>query len=555
MTSAPDNPPDTHVLTGGTIHLDAERSVPALALRGDRVLAAGTEEQVLATVGPRHRRTDLDGRTVVPGFIDAHVHPLPAGLGMLRCGLDSAQDAADALDRIGRYADANPDLPWIVGGGWSMEWFPGGTPARHELDKVVPDRPAILVNRDGHGAWVNSAALQLAGVDAGTADPTDGRIEREPGGSPQGTLHEGAMDLVARHQPVVGEADVDAALAAAQQHLHSLGVTGWQDALIGAYTTVPDPTAGYLRAVAAGTLTARVVGALWWDRAHGLEQIEDLRRRRVEVHAPGGSGSFRTSTVKMMLDGVAENFTADMLEPYLDSCGCPTANTGLAHIDAEVLQEAVARLDALGFQVHFHALGDRAVRQALDAVEAARRANGTRDNRHHLAHLQVVHDDDIPRFASLGAAANIQALWAVHERQMDELTIPFLGPERSARQYPFAGLLGAGAHVCAGSDWPVSSADPLAAMHVAVNRRAPGIPSGKRPFLPEQALTARQFLAAYTSGSAWINHAEGETGTLDVGTLADFAVLDADPLAIDPDRIGDVRVTATYVSGRPVFTA
>jgi predicted amidohydrolase YtcJ len=552
MTSHPDAP---HVLTGGTIHLDAERSVPALALQGDRVLAAGTEEQVLARVGPRHRRTELDGRTVVPGFIDAHVHPMPAGLGMLQCRLDRARDAAEALDGIERYAAANPDLPWIVGGGWSMEWFPGGTPARHELDKVVPDRPAILVNRDGHGAWVNSAALRLCGVDAVTADPADGRIEREPDGSPQGTLHEGAMDLVARHQPAVGAADVDAALAAAQQHLHSLGITGWQDALVGAYATGPDPTAGYLRAITAGTLTARVVGALWWDRAHGLEQIEDLRHRRVGVHVPGGSGSFRTSTVKMMLDGVAENFTADMLDPYLDSCGCPTANTGLTHIDPSVLQEAVVRLDALGFQVHFHALGDGAVRQALDAVEAARRANGATDNRHHLAHLQVVHDEDIPRFARLGAAANIQALWAAHERQMDELTIPFLGPERAARQYPFAGLLAAGARVCAGSDWPVSSAAPLEAMHVAVNRQSPGAPPDGPRFLPEQALTARQFLAAYTAGSAWVNHAEDETGTLDVGKLADFAVLDADPLAIEPDRIGEVRVTATYVAGRPVFTA
>jgi predicted amidohydrolase YtcJ len=469
---------ETTVLTGGTIHIDAERSVAALAVRRDRVLAAGSAEQVLAVAGP-HRRTDLDGRTVVPGFVDAHVHPVGAGLGLLQCGLGAMSDAAEALDRIGRYAEANPDLPWIVGGGWSMEWFPGGTPARHELDKVVPDRPAIFINRDGHGAWVNSAALRLAGVDAGTADPADGRIEREPDGTPQGTLHEGAMDLVARHQPEVGEAGVDAALSAAQQHLHALGVTGWQDALVGAYSTFPDPTAGYLRAVANGTLTARVVGALWWDRARGLEQIEELQHRRVEVAAPGGSGSFRTITVKMMLDGVAENFTADMLEPYLDSCGCPTANTGLAHIDPELLQEAVVRLDALGFQVHFHALGDGAVRQALDAVEAARRANGAGDNRHHLAHLQVVHDDDVPRFAALGATANIQALWAAHEPQMDELTIPFLGPERARRQYPFAGLVSAGARLCAGSDWPVSSADPLAAMHVAVNRRVPGCLHGR----------------------------------------------------------------------------
>ncbi|WP_232668708.1 amidohydrolase [Pseudonocardia sp. TRM90224] len=538
------------VLTGGTVHVDAERSAQALAIRGDRVLAVGAQDDVLAAAGRSARRMDLDGRTVVPGFIDAHVHPVPAGLALMQCTLEGALDAADALLRVGRYAETHPELPWIVGSGWSMEWFSAGTPSRHDLDKVVPDRPAILLNRDGHGAWVNSAALRLAGIDAGTADPADGRIEREPDGSAQGTLHEGAVDLVSRHQPSLGEDDVVAGLLAAQRHLHSLGVTGWQDALVGEFSAFPNPLPAYRRAVADGALTAHVVGALWWDRARGLEQIDDLRELRTETDG----GPFRATSVKIMLDGVAENFTAGMLDPYLDACGCPTANTGLSHVDPQVLDEAVVRLDALGFQVHFHALGDRAVRQALDAVAAARRANGARDNRHHLAHLQVVHPDDVPRFGELGATANVQALWAVHERQMDELTIPFLGAERAARQYPFADLLATGARMCAGSDWPVSSANPLDAMHVAVNRRAPGKRTGPA-FLPGQSLSARQFLDAYTAGSAWINHAEHETGRLDVGMLADFAVLDGDPLTVAPDRIGDTRVTATYVSGRAVFTA
>ncbi|MEJ3653419.1 amidohydrolase [Actinomycetes bacterium KLBMP 9759] len=537
------------VLTGGTVHVDATRPVEALAIRGDRVLAVGPADAVLAAAGPRAPRVDLDGRTVVPGFVDAHVHPVAAGLALVQCPLEGALDAADAMARIARYADTRPELPWIVGSGWSMEWFPSGTPSRHDLDQVVPDRPAVLINSDGHGAWVNSAALRLAGIDARTADPADGRIEREPDGNAQGTLHEGAVDLVSRHRPEPSEDDVLAGLLTGQRHLHSLGVTGWQDALVGAFNAFPNPLPAYRRAVADGTLTARVVGALWWDRTRGLDQIDDLRALRADTTlAP-----FRATTVKIMLDGVAENFTAGMLDPYLDACGCPTANTGLSHVDPEVLDEAVTRLDAMDFQVHFHALGDRAVRQALDAVAAARRANGINDNRHHLAHLQVVHPDDVPRFGELGAAANIQALWAVHERQMDELTIPFLGAERAARQYPFADLLATGARMCAGSDWPVSSADPLDAMHVAVNRRAPGQRTGP-PFLPGQSLTASQFLDAYTAGSAWINHAERETGTLDAGKLADFAVLDGDPLTVAADRIGDVRVTATYVSGRPVFS-
>jgi predicted amidohydrolase YtcJ len=253
-----------------------------------------------------------------------------------------------------------------------------------------------------------------------------------------------------------------------------------------------------------------------------------------------------------MQDGVAENFTAGMLQPYLDACGWQTANRGLSYVDPEVLTEAVRLLDAEGFQLHLHAIGDRAVREVLDALEQARQVNGANDQRHHIAHLQVVHPDDVPRFEALDVTANLQALWAAHEPQMDELTIPFLGSERAAWQYPFAHLLAAGAHLCAGSDWPVSSADPLQAMHVAVNRQPPGEPDVE-PLLPHQRLDAAAFLRAYTAGSAWINHAEVDTGSLEVGKLADLAVLDADPLSVPADRIADISVTATFVGGRQVF--
>ena len=540
------------VLTGGTVHTVTGRPGQALAVSGDRVVAVGTDEDVRALVGPRTRRVDLDGRTVVPGFVDAHVHPVSAGLTLAACSLEAARDADAARRLVGEYAVANPDLPWITGGGWSMEWFPGGTPSRTLLDDVVPDRPVLLANRDGHGAWANTAALRLAGVGAGTADPVDGRIEREPDGSPQGTLHEGAVDLVARLQPVPDEEDLLEALLLAQEALHALGITGWQDALVGVYAGLPDVLPAYLRAARDGTLSGRVVGALWWDRHRGVEQVSDLVARRAAAGGSAGTGRFRATTVKIMQDGVAENFTAGMLRPYLDACGCQTRNRGLSYVDPEVLGTAVRMLDAEGFQVHLHAIGDRAVRESLDAVAAARAANGANDLRHHIAHLQVVHPDDVPRFAELSVAANLQALWAAHEPQMDELTIPFLGPERAGWQYPFADLLAAGARLCAGSDWPVSSADPLQAMHVAVNRQPPG-ETGVEPLLPRQRLTAEAFLHAYTAGSAWINHAEADTGSLETGSTADMALLDADPLAVPSDRIGDIAVTATYVGGEQVF--
>jgi predicted amidohydrolase YtcJ len=294
-----------------------------------------------------------------------------------------------------------------------------------------------------------------------------------------------------------------------------------------------------------------VVGALWWDRTRGLEQLSDLLARRELAGGAAGTGRFRATTVKIMQDGVVENGTAGLLTPYLDACGCRRADRGLSYLDPDLLDAAVRALDAEGFQVHLHAIGDRAVREALDAVERAQAANGTGDRRHHVAHLQVVHPDDVPRFARLGVTANLQALWAAHEPQMDELTIPVLGPERAAWQYPFADLLAAGTRLCAGSDWPVSSAAPLEALHVAVNRQLPG--DDAPPLLPGQALAAADFLAAYTAGSAWVNGAEADTGTLEVGRYADLAVLDADPLAVPADRLGTIAVTATWVEGHEVF--
>jgi len=254
-----------------------------------------------------------------------------------------------------------------------------------------------------------------------------------------------------------------------------------------------------------------------------------------------------------MPDGVAENFTAAMLEPYEDGCGCATENSGLDFVDPVGLLEHVTRLDAAGFQVHFHALGDRAVRHALDAVAAAREANGPGGS-HHLAHLQVVHPDDIPRFAQVGATANIQTLWAAHEDQMDQLTIPFLGERRASWQYPFGALLRSGAQLCSGSDWPVSSADPLDAIHVAVNRIYPGAEEGTEPLYAEQALPLAVALSSYTAGTARVNGHADSTGRLEPGMFANLAVLDRDPFAGPPSAIADATVVATFVEGERVFT-
>ncbi|MFF3619569.1 amidohydrolase [Streptomyces sp. NPDC002467] len=525
----------------------ARTRATSLAVVGDRIAAVGHDE-VRELVGPGTEVVDLTGKLLLPGFQDSHVHPVFAGVEMAECDLTETVTVDDYLARIRAYADAHPDREWITGGGWSMESFEGGLPTRQLIDSVVPDRPVFLANRDHHGAWANTRALELAGITAATPDPADGRIEREPDGTPSGVLQEGATSLVGRLLPPSTQAELLAGLLRAQKLLHSLGITGWQDAMLGELGGRPDPSDAYLTAAGDGTLTARVTGALWWDRARGAEQIPELVARREKMRA----GRFHATSVKVMQDGIAENFTAAMTSPYLDGCGCATANSGLSFIEPGALRGYVTELDALGFQVHFHALGDRAVREALDAIEAAVAANGHRGNRHHLAHLQVVHPEDLTRFAALGALANIQPLWAAHEPQMDDLTIPFLGPERAAWQYPFGDLVRAGATLVAGSDWPVSSPDPLAGLHVAVNRRDPEA-DHDRIFYPEQRLDLPTALASYTAGAAHVN-GHDDAGSLRVGNLADLVVLDRDILTAPAEEIAEARVERTYVGGRLVHS-
>jgi predicted amidohydrolase YtcJ len=538
------------VLHGGVVHAVAGpfagRSATAVAVEGGRIVGVGSDAEMLS-LDPAEA-VDVRGGMILPGFQDGHVHPPSGGLERMRCDLSGTREASEYLRIIGDYARRHPDEPWITGGGWSMESFPGGCPTAAALDAVVGDRPVYLPNRDHHSAWVNTAALRIAGLDRDTPDPADGRIERDAHGHPTGALHEGAMDLVEKWVPASTAEDLAKGLRVGQAYLHSLGITAWQDAWVGAGPSIPDSLDVYAAAAANGDLTARVVGCLWWERSRGIEQLGDLLERR----ARAAVGRFRPTAVKVMLDGVCETFTAAMLSPYLDAHGHATDNTGLDFIDPALLPGFVTALDAAGFQVHMHALGDRGVREALDAVAAARAANGGGDLRHQIAHLQVVHPDDVARFGALDATANSQALWACAEPQMVELTIPYLGSERAAWQYPFASILRAGGRIALGSDWPVSSPDPLEIMHVAVTRTAPDTPDAE-PFLPSERLTLEQALYAYTMGSAHANHHEHVTGSIEVGKFADIAVLDRDLRAPDAGRVTDAEVTMTLVNGDIVY--
>ncbi|EMY32888.1 hypothetical protein D477_017729 [Arthrobacter crystallopoietes BAB-32] len=548
--------------------LQLHPTATAVAVADGRITAVGSDAEVRAAVGSAVETVDLGGRLLTPGFTDAHVHAVYGGVERLGCDLLELSGLDAVLARIGSYA-AGTGKAWITGGGWHKADFPNGYPTRDLLDAVVPDRPVYLINADHHSAWVNTRALELAGVDASTPDPADGWMERDTDGFPAGTLHEGAMDLVNRLLPPLSEEDLSAGLLEAQRYLHSVGVTGWQEAILGNYAGYPDASSVYRSMAARGLLTGRATGALWVPRTTTADNIAELIADFEERRRTNREAGFLTTSAKIMVDGVPENRTAAMLDPYLRPCRCehpdglgapaapePEESRGLLYLPKDVFDRTAAALDAAGFDLHMHVIGDRAVRDGLDAVEYARQANGLRSgaakSRHHMAHLQIIHPLDVPRFAALEVAANAQALWACNDDQMLELTVPLIGAERAEWQYPFGSLLATGARLAMGSDWPVSTPDPWQAIHVAVNRSYPAYPDAP-PLVPGEAIGLAAALSAYTSGSAWLNrHDDG--GVLLPGKAADLVVLDTDPFRLDPAELHTVGTDLAMVDGRVVHS-
>jgi predicted amidohydrolase YtcJ len=546
--AAPVEPADL-VLRGGAVYtLDTARSwAQAVAVRDGSIVYVGSDEKAAPFIGEETRVVDLDGRMLLPGFQDAHIHPITGGLRAIRCELGNLTTQDAYLKAVAEYAAAHPDEAWILGGGWSMDAFPGAIPDGSLLDEIVPERPVYLRSSDGHSAWVNAKALEIAGITAQTPDPPGGRIDRDPAtGEPVGALQEeAAMTLVEKHAPPPTLAQRVAGLRFALRMLGGYGITAFQDAAAGssAGIGVSDALDTYQYLDARGELTARVVAAQWWAPERGEEQIAEMVERRGRYTR----GRVRATSVKIMQDGVMENHTAVLLEPYLGKPGVK----GIPMLNPQALEQIVAKLDRESFQVHFHAIGDGAIRQSLDAVEAARKANGNRGTRHHISHIQLFDPADIPRFRELDVVANFQPLWAYADSYITDLTIPFLGPERSRWMYPIGSLRRSGAVLAFGSDWSVSSANPFEEMEVAVTRMgAHGETS--TAYLPEERIDIGSAIAAFTIGSAYVNSLERQTGSIEVGKWADLIVLDRNLFAIEPSEISETRVLLTLLEGKPV---
>jgi len=513
----------------------------AVAITAGKITFVGSDDRARVLIGPDTETVDLRGKMMLPGFQDAHVHPLYAGLEETTCYLGGEHDLAAYRSTISKCAAEDPEGGWITGGGWFMSVFgPGARADRKIIDEMVDDRPVYLTSSDGHTGWANSVALTIAGIDKDTPNPTDGIIDKDPEtGEPIGSLQEGAMSLIEPHIPPPSHAKRVAALEYSRDLMHSLGITSFQKA----YAYEEDLRA-YEELDEAGALNMRVVAALRWNNQETEEQLPTLIDRRNRYL----KGNIRPTSIKIFIDGVMENYTAVMLEPYLTEDG----TRGIPMIDPDFLPEAVSQISAAGFQVHFHALGDGAVRLALDAIEASNQRNGDQDLRHHLSHIQVIHPDDMPRFKELGAVANFQALWAYADEYIVDLTLPFMSNETARWMYPIRSVLDAGGKIALGSDWSVSTVNPLPQIETAITR-IDAVAHATEVLNPEQRITLAEAIEGFTMGSAFVNHQDDSTGSIEVGKLADLIVLDKNLFDLEPEEISDAEVLLTLFEGKPVY--
>ena len=541
--SSPAGAPADLVFRHGAVYtVDNARSwAEAVAVSGGRIVFVGTDAAAAQWIGPQTKVVDLSGKMLLPAFHDSHVHPVSGGMEALECDLHGLASTDAVLDTIRSYAWSHPDAAWIRGGGWDLTLFPEGSPSRLALDRVVPDRPALLDASDGHSSWANSKALAIAGVTKATPDPPHGRIERDASGQPSGTLREEAVHLVSRHLPPRTAAEHEAGLRRGLEVASGFGLTSLEEA---------DASAADLAAYAAldarGALTARVSASIGVHTDEGLGDLPRLRDLRAKYR----SKRLHADAVKIFADGVIETRTAAVLEPYFGYGD----DRGKTNLEPAAFRALAAALDKDGFQIHVHAIGDRAVRDTLDALEFAQKANGVRDSRHHVAHLELIDPADIPRFRRLGVVANFQPFWANGDEYITKMTEPELGPARSQWIYPIASVEAAGGITAFGSDWSVSSMNPLDGIEVAITHRDPSTGPGSA-WLPKEQITLPDAIAGYTIRGAYLDFTEKETGSIEVGKAADLVVLDRNLFDVPPSQIHEAKVLWTLLEGKEVYRA
>ncbi len=534
--------PDLIVVNADILTMDPfTPRAEALAASGGKVCALGTTGEIRALAGPSTRIVDAGGRLILPGFQDTHIHLQDSGYHYgMTAGLDDARTIAELQDILAAFAAGKPGDGWVKGVGWYTGIFTDHNLDRHVLDAAVPDRPCFILASDGHNACLNSRAIETIGLVKGTVDPLNGHFVLDAAGMPTGMLHESAVDWATDRMPEVTDADYADGVRYGQALCNCHGITGVLDAL------VEERHARVYRSLAdSGDLTVRICATAQVfpaeSTADALARVETLRRANQR-------DMFRIHSAKFFLDGVLENRTAVMLDDYSDEIG---GNAPLM-FGSEQVKDLFAAFDAARFQIHVHAIGDGAVRAALDGLEAAKEANGLWPSLHQIAHVQCIDPADIPRFAQLGAVANLQSLWARHEPSVTDVALPMVGEARGNWMYAFRSLIDAGAMHTLSSDWGVSTLNPFQIMETALTRQPPRKNGDHPVFLPQERLTREQCIKAYTTNAAASAWRAETTGSLSLGKFADLIVLDRDIITCDVYDIGDTQVLLTLLGGREV---
>ena len=537
-----DGPVDLIVINGRVYSAAQDELAEAVAVRGNTVVRVGTNREIQRLRRAQTTVIDAKGGAVVPGFIDAHAHLVSGGLSLDQVSLADARTVDEIKDTIRVWADAHPERQWITGRGWYYQPFNGAMPTRQLLDSLVPDRPAYLVAYDGHTGWANSAALKAAGITRATKNPKDGIIVRDGRGEPTGALKESAMALMSKVAPQPTAEDRLAAIRAAIDEAHRLGLTSVQDA--GGPATDLEL---YDQLRKRNELTLRVYQALRADATlteAGLEELERIRTRFADDPV------LKTGAVKLVADGVIEAHTAAMLEPYANRASIK----GEPRFTPAQINAVVGMLDRRGWQVMTHAIGDAAVRMTLDAYEAAATANPQpeRGRRHRIEHIETIDPADIPRFGRLGVIASFQPVHATPSPTPGDVWGTNIGVERAGRGWLWNSIAKAKGPLAFGSDWPVMTFDPKRGLHVATTRTTEdGLPKGG--WIPAERLSLRRAIQVYTRDGAWASFDEQRKGTLSRDMLADIVVLSDDIFSAPPARLTTTEVVVTIADGKVVY--
>ncbi|MFM1652883.1 amidohydrolase [Brevibacillus sp. B_LB10_24] len=512
-----------------------------VAVKGNRIFAVGSLQEIEPLVGPDTKVFRYGDQLIMAGFHDFHIHLLLGSLQQQCVHLWKAKSAEEAAQMVKEYADEHLDDPWIIGFSWyHLYWEDKQLPHRSTLDKYVPDRPVFLLNAECHGAWLNSKAMELAGITRDTPDPPYGEIARDKSGEPTGFLYESAMALAKQAFQFPRERRISL-LKGFLRHAASLGVTSVAD-MFPLVTMELGDLDMYREFDETDQLTARI---------HFLVECNgDLERPR-RLREEYKSGKLQFSGLKNFLDGVPATYTAFLLEPYSDNA----VTRGSTLVPQELIEDWTIKADREGFRIRYHACGDAAIRLGLDCFEAARRQNGIRDSRHTIEHIEVIDPGDISRFGELGVIASMQPEHiASAERFADNAYVSRLGPERIPYTWPIHSLMRAGAKLAFGSDFPVVPLDPMLEIYRAVTRlHNDGHPAGG--WNPDERISLAEALRAYTLGSAYGNFREHELGTLEAGKLADLIVLDRNLFTVDAEDIRQTKVCLTMMDGRIVHEA